>query len=273
MNALQSFSFEGKDLRVIQRENAPWFIAKDVCNILGIRNNRDAIDPLDDDEKADVVLNDGRQNRRMRLISEGGLYTIILRSRQALTPGTVYHRFRKKVTSEILPALRRGEIRQAGEMTPTAPAPVDEVTRKLNLVTEARMTHGPAYAARLWKQLGLPDASRALPEPVDQDALACLRHLLRARHHQRKVGDLLNAAFRGDRQAAALLKEIKIEIKGDGFTVPNVCRGFSILFDGTRWERPFEHLRKLPSVKPHLPYGGRFAGEYSFVPSTYLNEA
>lgn len=267
MTALQLFNFEGKDLRVIHQDDQPWFVAKDICTILGIKNNRDAVEGLDPDEKADVVLSDGRQSRRMRVVSEGGLYTVILRSRQALTPGTVYHRFRKKVTGEILPALRRGELPAPPSQ---APAPVDAMARNLAIVAEARLIHGPAYAARLWTKLGLPDAAASLSPPIDMDAQACLRHLLASRWKGKTVHSLLRAAFRADKQATVTLKELKIEIKGDGFTVPNVATGFCSLFAGTKWERPFEHLRKLPGAKPHLPYGGRFAGEYTFLPSTFL---
>ncbi|MFN7010035.1 MAG: hypothetical protein ACK4PN_08380 [Allorhizobium sp.] len=153
------------------------------------------------------------------------------------------------------------------------PAPVDEMTRKLAMVTEARMTHGPAFAAALWRQLGLPEPGRLLPPPPDAEALECLRHLLRASHEAETVGALLDAAFKGDRDAAQKLKSLKIEIKGDGFTVPNVHADFAALYEETRWQRPFEHLRRLPGAKPHMPYGGRFAGEYTFVPSHYLDEA
>ncbi|PLE73553.1 Bro-N domain-containing protein [Klebsiella pneumoniae] len=103
------FSFESQaDIRAIIIDGAPWFIALDVCHALGIANNRDALLKLDDDEKNTVALTDGKRgNPNTLIISESGLYTLILRCRDAVTPGTIPYRFRKWVTSEVLPQIRR----------------------------------------------------------------------------------------------------------------------------------------------------------------------
>lgn len=103
------FSFESQaDIRAIIINGEPWFIALDVCNALGISNNRDALLKLDDDEKNTVALTDGKRgNPNTLIISESGLYTLILRCRDAVTPGTIPYRFRKWVTGEVLPQIRR----------------------------------------------------------------------------------------------------------------------------------------------------------------------
>lgn len=103
------FSFESQaDIRAIIIDGAPWFIALDVCHALGIANNRDALLKLDDDEKNTVALTDGKRgNPNTLIISESGLYTLILRCRDAVTPGTIPYRFRKWVTGEVLPQIRR----------------------------------------------------------------------------------------------------------------------------------------------------------------------
>ncbi|MBZ1582632.1 Bro-N domain-containing protein [Klebsiella pneumoniae] len=103
------FSFESQaDIRAIIIDGAPWFIALDVCHALGIANNRDALLKLDDDEKNTVALTDGKRgNPNTLIISESGLYTLILRCRDAVTPGTIPYRFRKWVTSEVLPQIRK----------------------------------------------------------------------------------------------------------------------------------------------------------------------
>ncbi|MBI5770864.1 MAG: Bro-N domain-containing protein [Verrucomicrobia bacterium] len=81
----------------------PWFIAKDVCAALDIRNSRDAVDSLDDDERITVVINDGnRGNPNTQLISESGVFALIFRSRKPEAQA-----FRRHVTGTILPALRR----------------------------------------------------------------------------------------------------------------------------------------------------------------------
>jgi len=82
-NGLQIFENEkfGK-VRVVMRDSEPWFVAKDVCDCLEIGNSSDAISRLDEDEKG-VVLNDtpgGTQNHS--IISEPGLYSLVLGSRK-----------------------------------------------------------------------------------------------------------------------------------------------------------------------------------------------
>jgi anti-repressor protein len=108
VTALAPFVFEGLDVRVTDRDGAPWFVAADVCEVLGIGNSRMAVTKLDEDEKDAVSLTDtmGRE-QRATVISESGLYTLILRNRSATIPGSVAHRFRKWVTAEVLPAIRR----------------------------------------------------------------------------------------------------------------------------------------------------------------------
>lgn len=105
--ALQSFAFADRSVRIILINDQPWFVALDVCRVLDIRNHRDAIARLDDDEKG-VALTDtlgGKQN--ISIINESGLYTIMLRCDDAIKPGTRAHAFRKWVTNEVLPQIRR----------------------------------------------------------------------------------------------------------------------------------------------------------------------
>jgi prophage antirepressor-like protein len=113
---LVPFLFEGEGLvRVVIRDGQPWFVAADVCKVLGIKNSRDAIEKLDHDEKGVASTDTLGGQQEVQIVSEGGLYTLVLRSRDATKPGTVPHRFRKWVTAEVLPA-----IRQTGSYTAQA---------------------------------------------------------------------------------------------------------------------------------------------------------
>lgn len=269
MNMIQNFGFEEHLIRAVERNGNPWFVGKDICTVLDISKHHQALETLDDDERGTCIVGTPSGDQSMIVISEAGVYRLVFRSRKPEA-----ERFKRWLAHEVLPQIRRTGQYQAQTATPSAPpAPVDEVTRKLAMITEARMTHGPAFAAALWRQLGLPEPGRLPPPSADPDALACLRHLLRSDLGGQTVGALLVAAFKDDRAATQQLKGLKIEIKGDGFTVPNVHAAFAALYEGTEWARPFEALRKLPGAKPHLPYGGRFAGEYTFIPSHYLDEA
>lgn len=99
-----NFSQEKTPIRVQLINSEPWFVATDVCQVLGISNNRDAVSRLDDDEKQDGVgITDtvGRKNY-VTVVSESGLYALIFQSRK---PNA--RKFRKWVTSEVLPSIRK----------------------------------------------------------------------------------------------------------------------------------------------------------------------
>lgn len=142
--ALQAYNFGTAPMRVIERGGEPWFVAADVCAILDIRNPRDAVAGLDDDEKGVGTTDTLGGAQEMNIVSESGLYALIFKSRKAEA-----RRFRKWVTSEVLPAIRRtggyGEMQSAEQML-----------AKVELVREARETMGKAAAKRLWDRLELP---------------------------------------------------------------------------------------------------------------------
>lgn len=102
------FNFESEcPVRAIIIDGAPWFVAMDVCRAIGIANHRDAVRKLDDDEKGVGSTDTLGGEQETTIISESGLYTLILRCRDAVTPGTIPYRFRKWVTGEVLPQIRR----------------------------------------------------------------------------------------------------------------------------------------------------------------------
>ncbi|MBG6243554.1 MAG: hypothetical protein EKE20_17955, partial [Candidatus Symbiopectobacterium sp. Dall1.0] len=102
--AFTSFSFENHEVRTIVINGEPWFVAQDVCYALQIQNVTQAIERLDDDERS--MFNIGRQGEA-NIISESGMFTLVLRCRDAVKQGTLPHRFRKWVTSEVLPSIRK----------------------------------------------------------------------------------------------------------------------------------------------------------------------
>lgn len=105
MSTVIPFQFDTAQVRVIQNENGePWFVAKDVCDVLGIRTDSLRY-ILDDDEIAEVNPNSigvGHGGRNMLIVSESGLYSATLRSRKSEAKP-----FRKWVTSEVLPSIRK----------------------------------------------------------------------------------------------------------------------------------------------------------------------
>lgn len=102
--SVQVFSSqEFGQLRVIQGESGePWFVAKDVCDALGLGRQQDSTRYLDDDEKGECLVNTPSGNQRMVTVSEAGLYSLILRSRKPEA-----HAFKRWVTHDVLPSIRR----------------------------------------------------------------------------------------------------------------------------------------------------------------------
>jgi prophage antirepressor-like protein len=116
------FSFEAnRTLRVVDQAGEPWFVAADVCGVLGIEYHRDALAKLDDDERGSVKVDTLGGTQQLAAVSESGLYTLILRCRDATTPGTLAHRFRKWVTAEVLPSLRKTGRYEATTAIPPSP--------------------------------------------------------------------------------------------------------------------------------------------------------
>jgi hypothetical protein len=101
------FDFEGLEVRVITDGRAnPWFVAADVCGAMDLGNTSQALTRLDEDEKG-VITNEGLQTQgfgpqSLNVINESGLYSLILTSRQEEAK-----RFKRWVTREVLPSIRK----------------------------------------------------------------------------------------------------------------------------------------------------------------------
>ena len=101
-----NFSQEKAPIRVQLINSEPWFVAKDVCEVLGIANHKDAASRLDEDERRGVGITDpiGRP-QTVTAVSESGLYSLVFQSRKAEAK-----KFRKWVTSEVCRPSARKDI-------------------------------------------------------------------------------------------------------------------------------------------------------------------
>ncbi|MEK4452859.1 MULTISPECIES: phage antirepressor KilAC domain-containing protein [unclassified Paenibacillus] len=102
MNQLQTFDFSGMAVRVVSKDGTPWWVARDVCSVLEISNNRDALSRLDDDEKGVVSTDTLGGKQDLMAVNEPGLFSLILGSRKPEAK-----RFKRWVTHEVLPAIRK----------------------------------------------------------------------------------------------------------------------------------------------------------------------
>ncbi len=105
---LQIFKYQSEEeqlfneITTIDIDGDIWFVAKDVCNALDIKNARDAISTLDDDEKLTSVIPTAGQRRSVNLINESGLYALVFKSRKKSA-----HNFRRWVTKDVIPSIRK----------------------------------------------------------------------------------------------------------------------------------------------------------------------
>ena len=104
MNEMMIFNNpEFGSVRTVCIDGEPWMIAKDVADILGYSNSRDAVSRhVDDEDKAAVVIHDGRQKRAQSVINESGFYSLVLASKLPTAK-----KFKRWVTSEVLPTIRK----------------------------------------------------------------------------------------------------------------------------------------------------------------------
>lgn len=192
MNDIQVFDFEDNAVRVIEKDGEPWFVAADVARVLDIQNIRQNLNDLDDDE-AGVYntyirsANGVEQKRQLNIINESGLYNLIFRSRKPEAK-----KFRKWVTAEVLPSIRKTGMYVAPEVEAQA---ADEVLGRddfadlpdrtfqqwINLVRETRLLFGRDAARRVWDQSPLPSVGTDegigcydVPEFTAEDGRACL---------------------------------------------------------------------------------------------------
>ena len=102
MTKIQVFEYQSNKVRTVDMDGAPWFVLKDVCEVLGLGNSRMVSDRLDEDEKGVSKIDTLGGVQNVTIINESGLYNVILRSDKPEAKP-----FRKWVTSEVLPSIRK----------------------------------------------------------------------------------------------------------------------------------------------------------------------
>lgn len=178
MSAISLFDFDGHAVRVLDLDGKPWWVASDIANVLEYSQTSSMMRMLDEDQKGvhevyplqtkgthETRTLGGRQ--RMGIITEGGLWTCVLRSQHEQAKA-----FTRWLTDVLLPALREhGRFEFEPQDEDAAPSPVTEVIdlrEKLLFVREARTLGGRAAGRRAWHLCGLPDVfDGPLALPVD----------------------------------------------------------------------------------------------------------
>lgn len=95
----QIFNYQNSQIRVAIIDDEPWWVAKDVCDILNLSNTTEAVRALDDDEKTTLRISEG--GPEVNVINEAGLYSLIIRSNKPEA-----RQFKRWITHEVIPQIR-----------------------------------------------------------------------------------------------------------------------------------------------------------------------
>ena len=187
MNDIQVFDFEDNAVRVVDIDGEPWFVAADVARVLGYDITPHATRLLDDDEKGIHKVDTLGGKQEMTMINESGLYHLVLLSKKPEAK-----KFRKWVTAEVLPSIRKTgayiapevDVKSADEVRGRddfADLPDRTFQQWINLVRETRLLFGRDAARRVWDQSPLPSVGTDegvyccdVPEFTAEDGRACL---------------------------------------------------------------------------------------------------
>lgn len=162
-------------VRVIDRGGEPWFVAADVCRILGITNVTQALSRLDEDELT-LISNEGQNLRTegqggpqaLNLVSEPGVYRLVFTSRKP-----VAERFKRWLAHEVIPAIRRDGFYSARQRETAIPSaeprpfpdwPMEELRTKRGVVDMYRLLYGVMAAQWVSPQMGFPPPPAELVE-------------------------------------------------------------------------------------------------------------
>lgn len=115
MNEIKVWNYESSEVRTIEKDGEPWFVGKDVTDILGYQNgSRDINRHVDEEDRYKVMLFDGNQDKETIIINESGLYSLILSSKMPDAK-----KFKRWVTSEVLPSIRKtGSYHSQQQLSP-----------------------------------------------------------------------------------------------------------------------------------------------------------
>ena len=202
---LTQFTYGDSSLRVVEIDSQPWFVAKDVCGILGLANMHSSLAALDEDEKGVHTMDTLGGNQEMTVISEPGLYSLILRSRKPEAKT-----FKRWVTHEVLPSIRRHGMYATESVVDAMLADPEALIRTLTALKEEL-----AKRAQLEKQ-----AQANAPKVVFADAVASAKTDI-------LIGDLAkilrgNGVATGQRRLFEWMREngYLIRQKGSSWNMP-----------------------------------------------------
>lgn len=178
MNDLQIFTYQDKPLRTVEKDGEIWWVLKDVCDVLGIAKARNVANRLDGDEKGACLVGTPSGQQNMIIVNEPGLYSVILRSDKPEAKD-----FKRWVTHEVLPSIRRTGSYAMAPAQPMTPAQLLAAQAQVLVDMERRMDamQGQARALEAKVDTALKVFSRPAEDHWKSDMDAAIKALCQDR--------------------------------------------------------------------------------------------
>lgn len=161
MNDLQVFTYQDKPLRTVEKDGELWWVLKDVCDALCIVESKSVPRRLDSDEVVLIPLIDSMgRTQEMYAVNEPGLYSVILRSDKPEAKD-----FKRWVTHEVLPSIRRTGAYAVAQVQPMTPAQLLAAQAQVLVDMERRMDQMQTQAATL--EAKVDTAIKAFSRPAE----------------------------------------------------------------------------------------------------------
>jgi anti-repressor protein len=156
-----SYANTGAGVRTVVRDSEPWFVAADVCGILGLGNPRSSVALLDEDEKGVHTMDTPGGEQSVAVINEPGLYSLILRSRKPEAKA-----FKRWVTHEVLPAIRKTGRYEVAPAIPQTYADALQLAadQARQIEAQAAALAEAAPAAEAWNHLASANGDYAVAD-------------------------------------------------------------------------------------------------------------
>jgi anti-repressor protein len=217
------FEYGEREVRIVEIDGEPWFVAADVCAVLGIADAASSVRSLDDDERGPHSMRTRGGDLLVVVVSEAGLYSLILRSRKPEAKP-----FKRWVTHEVLPAIRRTG---SYGVAPAIPQTYAEALRAYADEVEAR-----ELAQRKVAELE-PAAEQFHRWQTSPDTVYVVEWA-------KTIGLTQSEAYRALRELGVLFKQ---QHEGAAFNVPK--RGWEVYFDVIdEWIPQLRRYQKVPKI-------------------------
>ncbi len=171
MNAPMNFAFRDQQMRIVMIDDAPWWVANDLCTILDIRNSRMAVARIPEDMRRVSQTDTSAGPRSTNVVSEPGMWMLVMRSDKPEAQELILW-----LAREVLPALRKtGRYEMPGHEPPPVQAMDMDSNRMEAVASVVRLglrLYGPRAARSLWLQVGLPPIVLDSETVIDIDPLA-----------------------------------------------------------------------------------------------------